>query len=362
MNRLPGALLLAALLLPAARAQFQLSVVVGNATQPVGAVYDFGNVASGDEASAHFQISNTSNATAMLTLLQVAGTGFTLSGGPSLPATLIPQAAVEFTVSFTATVPASYSAAIRADGISAELAADVVPGLTFQVETAAGKLPLGSSVDFGPVLVGQGTILRFDIGNQTGLALPVPAITLTSGDFGFSGAVPAGVLQPGQASGFAVQFLPTATGPRNATLTIGALNYELTGTGIVPNLPNPQLTIDLSAAQSAQQGSVQVTLDPAATTSGSGTVTLVFQPVIAGAADPGIVFASGGANAILINLRRACACAAIRRPGAATHGMRRGTGQCLCASTADIPAAGTRSCSASRFPARCRHIATAVRG
>jgi hypothetical protein len=297
MNRLPWTLLLAAGLLPAAHAQFQLSVVSGNAEQPVASVYDFGRVASGDLASTNFQISNTSNSTAMLTLLSVAGTGFTLSGGPSLPATLDPQAAVDFTVSFTASASGSYSAVFSADGISAELAAEVVPGLTFQLETAAGTISLGSSVEFGSAPVGQGTSLQFDISNQTTLPLPVPAMALSSGDFAFIGAVPAGMLQPGQATGFAIQFVPTATGPRSATLTIGALLYGLTGTGIVSALPNPQLTIDLPLAQSALQGSVQVTLASAATTAGSGTLTLAFQPAVAGTTDSTIVFASGGLTA-----------------------------------------------------------------
>jgi len=297
MNRLSRALLLAVGLLPAALAQFQLSVVAGNGLQPVAAVYDFGRVASGDEVSAHFRISNTSSVPAMLTLLAVAGTGFTLSGGPALPATLSPQAEVDFTVSFTASDLGSYSAAISADGISAQLAAEVVAGLTFQVETAAGKISLGSSVEFGPAPVGQSVKLQFDITNQTGLPLPVPEIALTSGDFAISGTVPAGVLQPGQGSGFVLQFLPTAGGTRSATLTIGARKYGLAGIGIAPNLPNPQLTIALPQAQSAQQGSVQVTLDSAAAIAGSGTLTLAFQPAVTGATDPAIVFASGGLTA-----------------------------------------------------------------
>ena len=292
--------LLAALLLPAAHAQFLLSVVAGDAEQPVSVVYDFGRVASGDAASAHFRLRNTSSAPTSLTLLQVAGTGFTLSGAPSLPVTLIPQAAVDFTVSFAAPDLGSYSAAIRADGISAQLAAEVVPGLTFQVETAAGTISLSSSVEFGSAPVGQGTILHFDIVNQTGLALPVPAMALTNGDFDFQGAIPMGGLQPGQGSGFDLQFLPTAAGRRSATFTIGARNYGLTGTGLAPDLPNAQITIDLSRAQSAQQGNVSVTLDRAATSSGSGTLTLVFQPAVAGTHDPAIVFAAGGSTATFV--------------------------------------------------------------
>jgi hypothetical protein len=297
MKRLPRALLLAAGLLPAAYAQFELSVVVGGAELPVASFYDFGNVASGDQASAHFRLRNTSDATATLTVLAAAGIGFTLSGAPTLPATVISQAAVDFTVGFTALLPASYSAIFSADGVSAELGAVVVAGLTFQVEIGAGKISLGSRVDFGSAPVGQAAIVHFDISNQTGLALPIPAFALTSGDFAFSGAVPASVLAPGQGSGFAVQFLPTAAGPRNATLTIGALAYGLTGAGIAVVLPTPQITIHLPQPQSAQQGSVRVTFGSPAASSGSGTLTLVFQPAVAGETDPTIAFLFGGLTA-----------------------------------------------------------------
>ena len=294
MKPLNRTLLLAAGLLPAACAQFHLSVVVGGDEQPVASFYDFGKVAGGDETSAHFRLRNISDATAMLTVLEVAGTGFTLSGAPSLPATVISQAAVDFTVSFTASLPASYSAIFSADGVSAELGAEVVPGLTFQVETGAGEISLGSSVDFGAAPVGQAETMRFDISNQTSLALPIPAIALTSGDFAFSATVPAEVLQPGQGSSFVVQFLPTAAGPQSATLTIGALHYGLTGAGIAAALPMPQISIQLPQVQSAQQGSAQVTFDGPAASSGSGTLTLVFQPAVAGESDPAIAFASGG--------------------------------------------------------------------
>ncbi|HUI81375.1 MAG TPA: choice-of-anchor D domain-containing protein [Bryobacteraceae bacterium] len=291
------ALALAAVLLPAAYAQFQFSVVVGTTEQPVGAVYDFGKVASGDSSSVHLRLRNTSHASATLTLLAVAGTGFTLSGGPSLPAMLDPQATADFTVTFTASITGSYSAALSADGVSAELAAEVVPGLTYQVETLVGTILLGPSVDFGSALVGQAETMRFDVSDQTGLALPVPGISLSGGDFALSAAVPAGLLQPGQSSSFDVQFLPTAAGLRNATLTIGARTVALSGTGIMPDLPEPQITLDLAQAQSAQQGSVQVTFDHPAATSGDGMLTLAVQPAVTGPADPSIAFAAGGLTA-----------------------------------------------------------------
>jgi hypothetical protein len=109
------------LLAPDARAQFTFSVVNGSTASPVGAVYQLPTVSTGGGAAVEFQIVNTSNAAATLTLLSVAGTGYTLSGGPALPLQLNPQASATFTVSFQASstcAPAnSNDAILSADGV-----------------------------------------------------------------------------------------------------------------------------------------------------------------------------------------------------------------------------------------------------
>ena len=76
--------LLAASLAPAGYGQFQLFVVNGSAEQPAPAVYNLGAVYPNQAASAHFRLRNTSSAAATLTVLAVAGAGFTLNG-PALP-------------------------------------------------------------------------------------------------------------------------------------------------------------------------------------------------------------------------------------------------------------------------------------
>ena len=291
-------LALAAGFVPAAHAQFTLTAVVGNAEQPVPGVYDLGAVSSGDAVAARFRLRNASNAPATLTLLAVAGTGFALTSAPSLPATLGAQQTTDFTVSFHASETGSYSAALRSDGISALLTIAVVPGLTYAVETAAGKQLLGSAaVDFGAVELGQTKALHFDIDNLTAQALNAPALAVGAGDFALSNAAPGVLLQPGQAVGFDIQFRPSAAGPRGGLLTISSRSYALAGAGIVPALPKPQLTIDLPRKQSAQQGSITVALDAPAKTHGSGTLTLDFQSAPAGASDPAIAFAAGGRTA-----------------------------------------------------------------
>jgi hypothetical protein len=115
-----------------------------------------------------------------------------------------------------------------------------------------------------------------------------------------SGAAPSGLaVPPGQSADFYVQFSPTAAGARSGLLRIGSSTYALTGTGVEPPLPKPRLSISLPQNLSAQQGAVTVTLDAASRTSGSGTVTLEFQPGPGLTDDPTIMFLLGGRTAIV---------------------------------------------------------------
>jgi hypothetical protein len=115
-----------------------------------------------------------------------------------------------------------------------------------------------------------------------------------------NGAAPGGLALPaGQSTDFYVQFTPTATGARSGSLVIGGSTYTLTGTGIQPPLPNPVLSINLPQPLSAQQGAVTVTLDAVSKVSGSGTLTLDFQPAPGLADDPTIMFLLGGRTALI---------------------------------------------------------------
>ena len=197
MNRqVLRALLLAAAAVPAATAQFELFLVDGNVERPVPAVYDFGTLYGGESILARFRIRNTSTAAATLSVLAVAGEGFTLSG-VAVPIGLNPQASVEFAISFRAAETGKYSAALRSDGISVLLTATVLPRLTYRVDTGApgaGAVPLGATVDFGTVARGGSAQRRFLIDNQTALLMTVPAISVQGGDFTLFGAAPSGML------------------------------------------------------------------------------------------------------------------------------------------------------------------------
>jgi len=299
MRQWPRAAMAAAMLLPAAAwAQFDLSVVSSSGEQPAPPVFDLGSIYPGETVTAAFRIRNTSAAPATLDLLQVAGVGFQLSSGPQLPMTVPSQAVVDFSVAFQASMIASYSAALRSDGISIFLTAQVLPWLTYSVDAGAGLQPLAGVVDFGVVQRGAAATRHFTIVNQMSGALSVPSIMVQGEGFGFAGASPSGmVLQPGQGTAFDLEFQPgaqDAAGLLTGSLAVGNRSYGLTGTVADPPLPQPKLAIALAQAASAQQGAVSVQFDAPAKIGGSGTLTLAFQPAAPGATDPAIAFASGG--------------------------------------------------------------------
>jgi len=297
--------LLAALAAPAAFAQFELYVVDGNVEHPVSAVYNFGSIYTSESASAHFRLRNTSNAPATVTVLEVAGAGFTFAG-PALPLGLASQAAADFTVTFGAPDTGAYSAALNSNAISVLLTITVQPRLTYLVQSGGSLLPLGpAGVDFGTVLRHATVLRHIVIQNQSSVLLTVPAISIPAGDFSLSGIPPSGtVLQPSQTSAFDVQFTPSAAGARTGTLVLGDRSYPLTGVGQDLPLPKPTLAIDLKQPASLQQGVVTVRFDAPAQSAGTGAVTLAFQATAQGinqaATDPAIVFASGGSTATFV--------------------------------------------------------------
>jgi hypothetical protein len=298
MRQLRRAAMAAAMLLPAAWAQFDLRVVGSAGEAPAPPVYDIGSIYPGEKITAAFRIRNTSAGAATLDLLEVAGEGFQLVDGPRLPVALPSQAAVDFSVAFQASMVAWYSAALRSNGISIFLTARVLPWLTYNVDTGAGLQPLAGVVDFGVVERGAAGTRHFTIANRMSDVLSVPLLAVQGAGFALAGASPSGiVLQPGEGTSFDLEFRPGAqgaAGARSGSLAIGDRSYGLTGTVVDPPLPHPKLAIDLAQTASAQQGAVSVKFDAPARIGGSGTLTLDFRPVVSGATDPAIVFASGG--------------------------------------------------------------------
>jgi hypothetical protein len=290
------AAILAACLCSPAFGQFALYVVDGNVEHPAPAVLDLGSVYPAETASARFRLRNVSTAPAAVSLLKVSGTGYTLSGAPTLPAGLAPQQAIEFSVVFQAAPPAGYSASLDTEGTSVLLTTTVLTRLTCQLDTGTGLKTLDAApVGFETVEAGANASRRFVISNLTGLVLPVPGIAVQGTGFGLAGFPPSGnLLQPLDTASFDVVFQPGAPGTYTASLIVGDRTFALAGTASAVPLPRPQLAIALAQPASGQQGTVAVQFDAAARTAGSGTLTLDLQPLAKGASDGAIQLGTVG--------------------------------------------------------------------
>jgi len=295
-------LLLALLAFAAAPAwgQFQLYLVDGNIVQQIVNTYGLGNVAPGTSAAVALRITNISSAPALLDLLTVTGTGFTVPAAdtPALPVNLGPQQSVDFTVVFQATSPGNYSAALNSVGISVTLTATVPVELTYQWVTGTGVESLSAGpVNFGSVPVGQSPTIEILLVNQTSATLAVPSVSVSGSGFSLTSQPPAGsTVSPSASAALEVQFSPAAAGAATGTLAIGGQPFTLTGTGVIAPLPAPSIVLTLPQPDSAEQGTLAVNLSAVPQTSATGTATLTFTPIasIPNATDPAIAFATGG--------------------------------------------------------------------
>jgi hypothetical protein len=324
MKRWPIAILTLALLAPAAHAQFALYQNTCVTGTPVGQTFDFGTVYPNQLPDvAALCLLNSTTSTQTVALLSVTGSGFTLSGAAA-PMQVKAGSGVNFTVTFNSSTPGYHPGSLAITGISVLLTATVATGLTYEVQLPSGTAVLGAAgVDFGGVQVGSSAKLNFLVVNQTASSLTVDPISVAAGAFALMGPAPAGTaLAAGASASFAIAFSPTAVGPQTAALSIGTLQFALTGTGVaVVTTVVPKLAVTLGEAQSASQGTVAVSF-AAAESGGVGKVTLAFSALAAGELDPGIAFSSGG-QSVPFTFNKGDTAASFN--GAASVGFQTGT-------------------------------------
>ena len=295
-------------LAPSASAQLSLFTVQGGVATPVGESADFGSVANGDSADVVFRLQYTGMAaTYYLSYFSVAGAGFSIAATDwqTLPALFPASGYLDFTINFQpnnpGTQPENYSAILLTygtqgvDNVQVYLLRTGTAGLTLLQNNQ--PLAAGQTMGFGNVQVGSSGTVQLMLSNQTTAALTVPAVQPLTGAFSVAGAAVARPsIAPGSSAELDVVFTPTATGPQQATLTIGVLSYPLQGTGTAataPVLPQPSIQVNLPTVASAQQGSIAVRLAAASTANGSGTVPLAFTPASGLSDDPTVTFSNG---------------------------------------------------------------------
>ncbi|MGD1094350.1 MAG: hypothetical protein ABSB35_20470, partial [Bryobacteraceae bacterium] len=188
--------LLAALFLPLA-AYGQLTLTTGGCATgtPIGSnsSFDFGQVAAGATKTVTFLVCNPGNTAVNVTTILVSGAGFVLSGAPTTyPVPPLNTNPLRFSVQFSATTPASYSASLQVNSINVFLLATVVPGLTLSVSPPCTLA--GNQINFGSVSFGQSGLCNFSL-------QPASSIAVTGSGFQITSA-------PGAMQQFTIQLAP----------------------------------------------------------------------------------------------------------------------------------------------------------
>jgi hypothetical protein len=260
-----------------ASAQLQLLQVTGPGTEKEApAVLSMGSVPVGESASVTLRVRNTAAQTALvIRTIVLGGSGFTMSGQPTLPHQLAPGLNMDVCIRFAPRDFGSFSANFSVNGVSILLTGSTTAAPTLW--SGGTQIPSGSVVDLG--LAERGTTITklFRIENTTQETVSIQSASVTGSQFALPQAFPAPLeLAPRNAYEFAVSFTPTASGVFQGAIVLDGRTYRVTGSANEPPFPKPTIVIDLPNSTSAQQGKVSVHLSQASRSIGTGKLRMDF--------------------------------------------------------------------------------------
>ena len=221
---------------------------------PSATSLNFGSQTLNASATQSVTLTNTGNAAVSISQVNVAGSGFTLSGSAPL-VTLSAGQAVSFRVTFAPTTAGSAtgSASIVSTAANSPLSISLSGvGVQSQISVVPG------SVSFGSVTVGQSNSQTITLSNPGTANLNVTQSAGPGTGFGLTGLALPLTLAPGKSTTFTVSFTPTSGNSSSSSLTL------------VSDAPNSPTTIPLSGTGLAQV----LQLTPSATSLNFGSQTL----------------------------------------------------------------------------------------
>jgi hypothetical protein len=274
-------------------AQIQVFTLNGSTLTAVGSSLSFGTAAPGDTIEIQFRVQSASRKDVPLTVKLSSDGAFVIQclAAPYVP----PDAESAFCVDFSPTAAGSFTATLAVNAIDISLTGTAVAGAAVTLSGSTTPLSYGATINFGSVTTGQTQSETFIFSNSSNASLTVNSVTVSGA--GFSG--PTGVafpltIGPGQQPSFQVAFTPQSGTPYQGTLTIDGRVFNLTGQGLDPPLPTATIDFASNVGASAQQNSITIPLSSASQGSATGTLTMAFQPSVAGVTDdPAVQFLSG---------------------------------------------------------------------
>lgn len=261
-----------------AAGQLQLFQAPQNGTeQLVTGSWELPSVQTGDSVSTRFRIRNTGDAAVSLTALRVAGTGFSMTGQPSLPHIVAPGTNVDFTIIFRAPDSGSYSANLLVNSTGILLRASGVPAATVHWNGTA--LTSDTSIDLGRLERGSETVSRFELRNGGRETVGVNSVSVEGVGFSLTAPSPAPVvLKPGESATFDLRLRPLTSGILTGKLIVDRREFRLTATATEPQMPRPAVILDSGTLRSGQQGRLSIRLASPSKANVKGRIRLDLRP------------------------------------------------------------------------------------
>lgn len=266
-----------------------------------GATLTFPTTNIGANASIDIRVTNTGDASATVSAINISGASFKLAAAPPLPATLAPNASLVFTIAFNPTAAGNATGALVIDGATFNLAA-VGLGSQLVYATASGSattpIQANGTVVFPATNVGSTSSLSVVITNTGNTAAAVSGIAVSGTGFSLPNPpkLPA-TISPNGSLQFNVAFTAASTASVTGVLQIDSFGVNLRGNGNPPPSLSSVVFGSLPATVTPrQQPSVGLALSQPYPMEIAGKLTLTFTSD-SFADDPSIQFASGGRSA-----------------------------------------------------------------
>lgn len=279
----------------AARGQLQIVTVVGLEERPAAGIINLGITPTGEPLDVLFRVRNTGPSLATVQVLTIEGEGFRLHLQPAVPFHLVPDRSADFYVRFVsdqATQGARGTLRINTASMTVIAGATAVANL-YVVEddgTRTRRLA-GQSTVFAPTERGSVTRRRFLLENPHPMEVPLVGAAVSGESFSLTSALPER-LAPAATFPFEIAFRPAASGLNLGSLMLDGRRFPLEGVAREPPLPRPTISLSTPAVESGRQIRVSVRFDAPARAEGAGLLSVIFEPAVAGADDPAMVFAA----------------------------------------------------------------------
>jgi hypothetical protein len=260
----------------------------GKKEQPVGAVFDLGSFPAGDTQEFRFRIRNENATAVTVKSIHLAPEAeFRISNAPSLPHILAPQNFVEVRVHFLSSDPGLYSATLTVNSVDVLIRAAINAAAT-----------VTGDIDFARILRNTSTTHTLQLSNNGYAPLTIQNISVSGDPFSLPTppALPL-TLAARSSTSLDVGFHPAQSGDYTGWLDVDGHRVTLSGSAYDPPPPPPIVDAGGSSIPSAKQQALAIRFETASEVSGTGTVTMTFEPQPSNATDDASIrFVTGGAR------------------------------------------------------------------